>query len=214
MDVIKVLVIEKDPDLAKQIETCLINIGYQVSAMYATVQDALPEITTNVPTLILLDIDDNNEQAVRLAGMVKMKYNLPVVYLTALETDDAIHAVKKAQPQGQIVKYILKPFDERNMKVGIELGLHNHIQQQKRPAARLSLFIINKKCTPPLTEREFEVLSLMYNGKDTQEIAEQLFVSPNTVRTHVANIYLKMEVNSRAAAIAKVRQWSFGIEEE
>ncbi len=53
----------------------------------------------------------------------------------------------------------------------------------------------------PLSEREFEVLNLLSRGFSNAECAEVLTVSPNTIGTHVKNIYRKLEVNSRAEAL-------------
>jgi PAS domain S-box-containing protein len=54
----------------------------------------------------------------------------------------------------------------------------------------------------PLTEREREVLAIAANGNSTRAIAEQLFVSPATVKTHLEHIYEKLGVSDRAAAVA------------
>lgn len=56
-----------------------------------------------------------------------------------------------------------------------------------------------------LTERESEVLKYMTLGLSNPEIAEKLFISTNTVKYHIRNIFLKMEINSRSEAISKVQ---------
>jgi len=56
---------------------------------------------------------------------------------------------------------------------------------------------------PNFSEREFEVLTLLCKGLSYREIGAQLFVSPNTVRFHLKNIYRKMKVNSRHEAVVK-----------
>jgi LuxR family maltose regulon positive regulatory protein len=58
----------------------------------------------------------------------------------------------------------------------------------------------------PLTERELEVLCLMAEGLTYNEIADQIMVSLNTVRTHVKNLYSKLFVHKRSQAIAKARE--------
>ncbi|MEJ2411974.1 MAG: response regulator transcription factor, partial [Anaerolineales bacterium] len=57
----------------------------------------------------------------------------------------------------------------------------------------------------PLSEREIEVLELMADGLTYQDIAKQLFISPNTVKTHSRNIYAKLDVGNRTLAIGKAR---------
>lgn len=58
----------------------------------------------------------------------------------------------------------------------------------------------------PLSPREMEVLSLLADGKSNQEIADSLFVSTNTIKTHVARLYEKLEVRRRTEAVSKARQ--------
>ena len=58
----------------------------------------------------------------------------------------------------------------------------------------------------PLTERELAVLRLLPTKLSTREIARELYVSPNTVRSHVQAIYRKLQVNSRAEAVTQARQ--------
>jgi len=56
-----------------------------------------------------------------------------------------------------------------------------------------------------LTKRELEVLALIAEGLNYKEAAEKLYVSPETVRKHLSNIYSKLQVNNKVAAINKVR---------
>ena len=56
-----------------------------------------------------------------------------------------------------------------------------------------------------ITEREYEVLELLARGQTNKEIGEALFVSPNTVKTHLAHLYDKLEVSRRTQAIQKAR---------
>ena len=56
-----------------------------------------------------------------------------------------------------------------------------------------------------ISERQVEVLELLAQGHSNQEIADRLFVSPNTVKTHLANLYGKLEVSRRTQAVQKAR---------
>lgn len=57
-----------------------------------------------------------------------------------------------------------------------------------------------------LSKREFEVLEMMAQGYTNQEIADKLYVSLNTIKTHTSNIYLKLEVKRRTQAVQKARE--------
>jgi LuxR family maltose regulon positive regulatory protein len=58
----------------------------------------------------------------------------------------------------------------------------------------------------PLTPKELEVLNLLADMLDTQEIADQMVVSVNTVRTHIRNILRKLDVHRRNEAVRRARQ--------
>jgi len=59
---------------------------------------------------------------------------------------------------------------------------------------------------PPLTEREREVLDLIAGGSTNREIAEQLFLSPHTVKEHTSSLYRKLQVRNRAEAVQKAQR--------
>ncbi len=56
-----------------------------------------------------------------------------------------------------------------------------------------------------ISEREMQVLTRLAEGKNYNEVSESLFISPKTVRNHIQNIYTKLQVNSKLAAIDKAR---------
>jgi len=57
-----------------------------------------------------------------------------------------------------------------------------------------------------ISKREYEVLELMAKGFSNQEIADKLFVSLNTVKTHSSNLFLKLEVSRRTQAVQKAKE--------
>ena len=66
-----------------------------------------------------------------------------------------------------------------------------------------------KERLPNLTSREIEVLTILATGKTTREIARQLYLGEPTIKTHLASIYRKLEVNNRTAAVAVARENSW-----
>jgi DNA-binding NarL/FixJ family response regulator len=60
-----------------------------------------------------------------------------------------------------------------------------------------------------ISQRELEVLDLMSKGLSNQEIADKLFVSVNTVKTHSSNVFVKLDVRRRTQAIQKARELQF-----
>ena len=97
------------------------------------------------------------------------------------------------------------------MGVGIWLGVTLRQRKGKpEPQATPSASNPPKATITPeslgISPREADVLALLMEGHSNQEIADQLFVSLNTVKTHLANLYQKLEVQRRAQAIRKVQE--------
>lgn len=89
----------------------------------------------------------------------------------------------------------------------IEIGLYNFSHRAITSKSSITIEIVNKHISDPLTLREFEVLQAIYEGKTNQQMSKELFISINTVKTHIANLYEKLNVASRTAAIALIRTW-------
>ena len=77
----------------------------------------------------------------------------------------------------------------------------------RKPSA-IQTFETNSKAMASLgiSDREFEVLELLAAGRSNKEISARLNVSPNTVKTHVANLYGKLEVRRRTEAVLRARE--------
>ena len=87
----------------------------------------------------------------------------------------------------------------------IALGIWLGRQLTPRPAG--AGFIRNEAAIRSLglTERECEILELLASGRSNKELARDLGISPNTVKTHIARVYEKLEVQKRVQAIEKAR---------
>ncbi|MBK6573743.1 MAG: helix-turn-helix transcriptional regulator [Saprospiraceae bacterium] len=69
----------------------------------------------------------------------------------------------------------------------------------------LNLDKINLSLHSSLSQREFEVLQLIYGGRTNQQISQELFISLNTLKRHINNAYMRLDVNTRTTAIKKLR---------
>lgn len=204
MSEIRVLIIEDDPLIAIDIEQTLNNLNFCVSGTAYTVDDALLQLNNNTPDAILMDINlDDYKDGIDIAEIINEKFQLPFIFLTSHADKQTLERAKKTKPAG----YIIKPFDEKDLLAGLEIALYNYAQKQVAAQSQLLIHNINKHLTTPLSEREFDVLCAIYEGNTNQQMANALFVSVNTIKTHIANIYFKLDVPSRTQAIAKVRSW-------
>ena len=93
---------------------------------------------------------------------------------------------------------------------GIWLGLKLINKTSETQLQKIESFVINseKLKSHGVSNRELEVLQLMAEGLSNQEIANKLFVSLHTIKTHSSNLYSKLNVKRRTQAIQKAREMS------
>ncbi|HOZ52990.1 MAG TPA: response regulator transcription factor [Chitinophagaceae bacterium] len=202
MTEIKILIVEDEPIIAEDILSALEKNEFQVSAIAYDMQDAMYELEHNTPDLALLDINLNGDQeGIMIANKISKEYHLPFVFLTSYSDKGTLEKAKHTEPSG----YIVKPFSEASLYSTIEIALYNFAQKNKKKFPDLSLLKINKSLSDPLSEREFELIQLIYEGCTNQQIADQLFISLNTVKKHINHMYLKLDSHSRSSTIARLR---------
>ncbi len=201
MSTIRVLIVEDEPLIAEDIREYLTNADYSVSAVAHNKSQALHALEVQTPDMALLDINlGGNMDGLELAKIINDQYHAPFIFLTSYSHKSIIDQAKVTRPVG----YILKPFNEKDLYSSIEIGLYN-FSQGARPT-HLSLDRINQRIYSPLTEKEFEVLKSVYEGATNKQMAAQHFVSINTIKTHLQNLYDKLSVRSRSEAIVKLRE--------
>jgi DNA-binding NarL/FixJ family response regulator len=200
---VKILIVEDEPIIAEDIGALIERNDFVATAIAYTKKDALHELDTNLPDLVLLDINLNGEMdGLLIAEQIHEQYNIPFIFITSYSDKSTLEKAKYTEPSG----YIVKPFNEAGLYSTIEIAMFNHAQKNKLKFPTLSLQTINKNLQEAISEREFTLLELIYDGKTNKQIAEILFISLNTVKKHINNTYLKLDATSRASAIASLRR--------
>jgi len=119
----KVLVVENEPLIAMDVKMSLEKLGYEVTALVGTYQEALSKAHEMKPDLALMDINlDGSKDGIQAAKALKAHYNIPVIFLTSLTELDTIHRAKESDPFG----YLIKPFKHDDLQSSIEIALFNH----------------------------------------------------------------------------------------
>jgi len=160
---------------------------------------ALDMLYSRQVCLVLLDIHiEGQKNGIEVAEIINKKYAIPFIYLTSFSDEMTLDKAKKTKAHG----YIVKPFDETNLRTSITIALHNfHSTKQKE---HFSKQVLDKKASTPLSDREFNIILALSNGNNTNAIAEAQYISINTVKFHLKNIYQKLNVSSRAELMSKV----------
>ena len=163
------------------------------------------------PHVVLMDIKMpglNGIEATR--EILRANPRVGVLMLTMFEDDDSVFAAMRAGARG----YLLKDSGGEGVVHAIRAVRSGEAVFGPGVAERIIGFFSvprsAQRAFPELTEREEEILVLVARGKSNQEIAAQLFVSVKTVRNHVSNILLKLQVADRAQAVIRARDAGIG----
>ena len=203
---INVAIVE-DEDEVREGLAVLINgsEGFRCILTYPSAEKALPDILTNKPDVVLMDINLPGMSGIECTRKLKARQpDLPIMVLTVYDDDEKIFESLKAGASG----YLLKKTPPAKLLEAI-LELHNGGSPMSSRIARKVVQAFqamgpSSKDTENLSKREHEILSYLAKGYRYKEIAETLFISIETVRTHLRNIYEKLHVRSRSEAVLKV----------
>ena len=173
--------------------------GFYVVNAYNNCEDFLKCLQNDKPDVVLMDIELPGMNGILGIEKVKKVYpQIQIIVVSVYENDDLVFKALCAGAGGYLTKNMppnrLVDAIQEIMAGGAPMGTN---------IARLVVASFQKNHNSPLSNRETEVLELLSKGKSYTNIAEDLFIDKETVRTHIKNIYWKLEVHSKAEAIEK-----------
>lgn len=175
----------------------------QVVAAYGSPEEGLPSLADLTPDVVLMDIDMPGIGGVEAVKQIKAEMPATLVMmLTVFEDEKTIFQALKAGASG----YLLKKTSPRGIVAAVK-DLASGGAPMTPQVARLVLDTFARTFQPSthqyqLSEREKDVLRKLVEGHSYKMAAEALFISLDTVRSHVKSIYEKLHVNSKAEAVA------------
>ncbi len=178
--------------------------GYTCMATYATAESALEGIKEQSPDVLLMDIQLPGMSGIECTKHLKSSNpSMQVLMQTIYEDDERIYNSLVAGASG----YILKKTPPAKLLEAIT-DIHNGGSPMSSQIARKVVQAFQKmgsssKETENLSAREYEILTHLAKGYRYKEIADMLCISIETVRTHLRNIYEKLQVRSRTEAVLK-----------
>lgn len=203
MSKLRVLIVEDEPVIAENISMYLDNADFEVSGIAYDSDDALDQLQSNTPDAAILDVNLESEQdGIDIAGRINEKYQIPFLFLTSYSDKSTLDRAKQVKPSG----YIVKPFNEKTLLASLEIAISNHAAEKNLGMPALNPDKLNRHLLSPLSEREFEVIRLLYEGITNTQIGERLFISTNTVKSHLKNIYLKLDAGTRMQIMKRIRE--------
>lgn len=150
------------------------------------------------PDVVLLDIQMPDGNGLEAAAQIRQHSpNVRIVILTASESDEQLYQAVQLGVAG----YLLKNLDAEELFALLASVVQGEAALTRAMAARLLKRVAHHAhgdgSAPVLTEREIQVLRLVVQGASNPEIAAQLCVSVNTVKTHIRNILEKLHLENR-----------------
>lgn len=175
-------------------------------------EDLLQKLAENHNVdVLLMDIEMPVLNGIEATKAVKSKYpQIKIIMLTVFDNDENIFNAIKAGADG----YLLKEVDPKSLHQGIHETLNGGAAMNPSIALKTLKLLrnpiefdnTNEVEDITLSPREVEVLEQLSKGLSYTIIAENLFLSPSTVRKHIENIYTKLQVHSKLEAVQKAKQ--------
>lgn len=203
---VQVTIIEDDATI-REGYTYLINNseGIKVISSYGSFEEAEGRLAIERPDVILLDIELPGLSGVdAITRIKKIIPDIGILMLTVYEDEQVIFKALSNGASGyltkntqapKIIEAIWEVFDGGGpMSPGI---------------AKLVIRSFQKSLNSPLSKRETQILENISEGKSRGKIAKELFIDLETVKTHIKNIYFKLNVNSKEEALRVARQGKF-----
>lgn len=195
----KILIVEDEVLIAEEIKYSLTSLGYSVVGHAMNGDKALDLFARQDADLVLLDINiKGSRNGIDLGGVLREKYDIPFVYLTSFSDENTLNQAMATMPYG----YIVKPFNENDLKVNIQLAMNKHQREQQKQEN--SKEYLENKFGKEITSREYSVLKCFMAGNTYKEVAAHLDISINTVKSYQKRLYELFEVESKAELVRKL----------
>jgi two-component system, NarL family, nitrate/nitrite response regulator NarL len=187
-----ILIVDDSAEYRTLVSTVFERVGY-VTRHAGTGEEALGAVRNERPSCVLLDVHLPGLTGYQVCRELREEYGeaLPIIFLTGVRTDPADRVAGLLLGADD---YVVKPFDPDELLARVGRLL--------RRSSSVSFRDDNQVARFGLTRREREVLVLMAGGFGTNAIAQNLFISPKTVATHIQRILAKLGVHNRAQAVA------------
>lgn len=197
----KRLVIIDELDFGHGLKFIIGNSGkFNIVGVYQSYEEAFLRLKNDRPDIIILDIDLNGMSGIEF--MRKLREDHPHILPLVVSRHDHTEVVAEAFANGA-AGYILKTTpDVTSLVDSLETIVGGGVPLSSR-IARVIIDTFRKNAHSPLTSRETEVMKLIAKGFTYSQIGRSLNISRETSKSHLRNIYRKLEVTSKSQAISK-----------
>lgn len=196
----RVMIVEDDQEIRNSF-TLIVNSSQKFTVVnaYGNSEDAIDNLHRDKPEIVLMDIELPVMNGIQATKIMKDKGpHVDIIMVSVYEDSELVFEALKAGASG----YITKSANYLELLTALEEIVKGGAPMSSR-IARMVIDNFHVNPNSPLTKRETEILQLISEGKTYTQISEELFISKETAKTHIKNIYSKLQVKSKSEAIAK-----------
>ncbi len=137
----RIMIIEDEAIIAKDMENILLNYGFNIIGVYSKAEDAILSLKSEKPDVILMDVVLKGElDGIEAAKIIKKTLSVPIIFITAYADETTINRIKSVNAYG----YFLKPFEEKELQTWIETTLVKFkFEEELKRNERMAISIIN-----------------------------------------------------------------------
>jgi DNA-binding NarL/FixJ family response regulator len=196
----RVMLVEDDQEIRNSF-ALIVNSSpkFTIVSGYGSGEEAISNLQRDKPEIVLMDIELPGINGIQTTKTIKDKLpSTDIIMVTVYEDSDLVFEALKAGASG----YITKSANYMELLTALEEIIRGGAPMSTR-IARMVIDNFHVNPNSPLTKRETEILQLISEGKTYTQISEELFISKETSKTHIKNIYSKLQVTCKSEAIAK-----------
>jgi len=201
-DKTNIVIVEDDPVVLESLVSFFkLNESITVLKTFTSAEDFLSWTESGEATQFILLLDIQLPGITGVQALPKIKTFLPALDVIILTTFEETDMIFKALSAGAC-SYVSKRSSLQRIKEAVEVVADGGSYMSPAIARKIADYYAPKK-NNQLTARQLEIVKGIVNGKSYKMIATDLFISLDTVRSHIKNIYNTLEINSKAELIRK-----------
>ena len=187
MQEMKILIVESDTSLAREIKKILNSMDLSVCSIATSGNEALIKAEKKSPDLVLIDtVLDNKSSGVEAARQILKRFDIPIVYIASKSDKKTIDAANKTDPFG----YVFLPINEKQLHAAIEIAIHKHKYERelKEREQRLTQFMNADTDSLCLVDSNFKILEVNDSGLENWDLSKK-----NTIGKYLLDFIPKSE---------------------
>jgi DNA-binding NarL/FixJ family response regulator len=193
------VVLDPHPLWLDAVERVLDRIGVEVRAKTTTPEEAFGLVRVHEPSIFVTELASPGERIGGLACVQRVHDTLPGVRIVVLSAFDDPHTIQAALAAGAAA-YVVKTAHPEDLATAVRQAFESSIYFLDTKLGRRSLLREAGGGSSVLTKREVEILRLTAQGHSNGDLAKMLWVTEQTVKFHLSNIYKKLGVANRTEA--------------